>query len=126
MDYKTVLRHQPELRLYNTYNISGRLLEMTNGDAFIAYNTLKNVYELHTVSAYKINQVSANTKIDQDYLNGFLIKDFKAKNNRRFMSDNLDNKKYREHLYDQHAESNKFMNTSGKLKIVERTLGIRL
>ena len=48
MDYRAVLRHQPWLEFANKHNISFRFLEYTNGDMFIAYNTITDNYEIHS------------------------------------------------------------------------------
>lgn len=124
MNYKDVLRFQPELRFVNLYNISNRMLKLTRGDNFIAYNVIRGSYELHSVENYKLNAMSFNVSLDKEMVNGFIVNDFKLNNLKMFLYDVQDRRIKNNYRYDE-AEDRRFNETS-KLDIVERTLGTKL
>lgn len=124
MNYLNVLKYQPELRLSNIYNISKRMLLLTRGDMFVAYNVIKGVHEIHSVENFKINGISFNVALDQDMLNGFLINDYKANNLKMFVNEVKDRREKTNYLYDM-AEENKQNNLSS-MEVIERTLGTKL
>jgi hypothetical protein len=124
MNYKHVLRYQPELRLSNRYNISDRMLKLTKGDLFIAYNVIKGVHEVHSVENFKINNISFNVALTDEMVNGFIYNDYKANNLKMFVNEVKDRREKTNHLYDK-AEENSQSKLSS-LEIVERTLGTKL
>lgn len=124
MNYKQVIRYQPELRLYNKNNISIRMLKLTNGDIFIAYNVIKSSYELHSVENFKINNISFNVSLEKEMLNGFIYNDYKANSLKKFMLEVQDKREKTNYRLEE-AETNRLKETSA-LKVVERTLGTKL
>lgn len=124
MNYKDVLRYQPELRLIDFYNISRRMLKLTSGDLFIAYNVIRGTYELHSVENYKINGISFNVSLDQEMVNGFIYNDYKANNLKMFMHDVKDRREKTNYRLEQ-AEENR-LNQTSNLNIIERTIGTKV
>ena len=124
MKYKDVLHYQPELRFVNLHKISDRMLKLTRGDIFIAYNVIRGSYELHSIENFKLNGISFNVSLDKEMVNGFLINDFKANNLKMFVEEVKDKRAKINYRYDE-AESKRFDDTS-KLDVVERTLGTKL
>lgn len=124
MDYKYVIRYQPELRFVNINNISIRMLKLTRGDLFVAYNVIKGAYELHSIENYKLNGMSYNTSIDKEMLNGFIYNDYKANNLKAFLFDVKDNREKRNFLYDRAEEER--LKRLQSLDVIERTIGTKV
>jgi hypothetical protein len=124
MNYKQVIRYQTELRYFNKNKISDRMLELTNGDIFIAYNVIKGSYELHSVENFKINCISLNVSLEKEMLNGFLVNDFKANNLKKFMYEVQDKREKINYRLEEAEE--KRLNENSALKIVERTIGTKV
>jgi hypothetical protein len=124
MNYKTILRYQPELRLINRNNISTRMLKLTRGDLFVAYNVIKASYEVHSIENFKLNCISFNVSLEPEMVNGFLYNDYKANNLKMFVEEVKDRREKTNYRLEQ-AEENRFNETSS-LKIIERTIGTKL
>jgi hypothetical protein len=124
MNYKDVLRYQRELRFTNKNNISNRMLNLSTGDLFVAYNVLKGNYELHSVENFKINGISYNVTLEPEMVNGFLFNDFKANNLKMFVKEVQDKREKTNYRYEQ-AEEKRFDQTSN-LNIIERTIGTKV
>jgi len=124
MNYKSVLRFQPELRFINKYNISFRMLKLTLGDLFVAYNVLRGTYEVHSVENFKINTISFNVSLDEEMVNGFLYNDFKANNLKMFVQEVKDRREKTNMLYDKAEEASQ--NNLTSLDVIERTIGTKL
>lgn len=97
-----VLRFYKELRFVNLGNISDRLLKETDGDTFLAYNILRDTYELHSLDSFKRNRMSCNGIIEVDSINQELIESIKVNNIKRFGDQILSRREYMEGLLDQH------------------------
>lgn len=124
MNYKDVLRFQPELRLVNINNISNRMLELTKGDIFVAYNTIRGTNEVHSVENYKLNSISFNVSLDKEMVNGFLINDFKSNNLKMFVKEVQDRREKTNYRLEQAEE--KRLNDNSALNVVERTIGTKV
>lgn len=124
MNYKQVMRYQPWLRLVNKFSISDRLLELTNGDMFVAFNVIKQVYELHSVKSFRLSAGSLNATLEEEFVNGFIYSDFKANNHRKFRMELESQRQRNNRLYDKYEEDR--MKTEDMLKTVERTIGTKL
>jgi hypothetical protein len=124
MNYKQVLRYQPELRFTNKNNISVRMLNLSNEDLFVAYNVIKCNYELHSVENYKINGISYNVTLEPEMVNGFLFNDYKANNLKMFVNEVQDRREKTNYRLEQ-AEENRF-NQVNSLDIIERTIGTKV
>lgn len=125
MTHKNILKYQPWLRFVNINNISTRLLEYTKGDIFIAYNTLNESYELHSVSSFKLTGYSQNCIIEKDLLNDWLYKDFRATELKKFMLDIQSDRQLKD-LYYESFESKRPQRLKDQLKILERVTGTKL
>jgi hypothetical protein len=124
MNYKQVLKYQPELRFTNKNNISVRMLNLSNEDLFVAYNVIKCNYELHSVENYKINGISYNVTLEPEMVNGFLFNDYKANNLKMFVNEVQDRREKTNYRLEQ-AEENRF-NQVNSLDIIERTIGTKV
>ena len=118
-----ILRMYKELRVINCGNITDRLLHASNGDMFVAYNTIRGEYEIHSIDSFNQNGFSTNTNIDQDKLNQELIEIIKSCNIKRFGREIKENRAYMEHILD-NRENVGFdsIYTRGK-KMIELSLG---
>ena len=124
MNYIDVLRYQPELRFINQYNISLRMLELTKGDLFVAYNVIKALYEVHSVENYEQNCISFNVALELEMVNGFLFNDYKINNLKMFVYEVKNRREKTNYLYDKAEEESQAMLAS--LNIVERTIGTKV
>lgn len=120
---KTV-RHQRWLKPVRKFNINSRL---EKHGMMLLFNLINEEFEMHSEDSYKANLYSSNGRVDEEYVNGFLIKDFKA----NFLKANLetfrDQRATLENLYDRHEKSvQEQNNVSSRLKVVERALGRKL
>jgi hypothetical protein len=125
MTYKNILKYQPWLRFVNINNISTRLMRYTKGDVFIAYNTLTQSYELHSISAFKLTGYSQNCVVEKDLLNDWLYKDFRASELKKFMLDIQSDRQLKEHYY-QDFESKRPERLREQLKLLERVIGTKI
>jgi hypothetical protein len=124
MNYLDVIRFQPELRFANAHNISTRMLKLSKGDIFVAYNVLKGTHEVHSVENYKINNISFNVSLEPEMVNGFLINDYKANNLKQFIKEVQDRREKTNYRLEQSEEKRLQDNTA--MNVVERTLGTKL
>ena len=125
MDYKAVLRHQPWLKFANKHNISFRFLAYTNGDMFIAYNTITNNYEVHSVRSYMLTDSSCNGVLEPNQVNGFAYEQFRESELKKFMLEIMSNNDHMNNLYDRH-ENSRSNSLDRQLKQIELTLGTRV
>lgn len=103
---ETILRTKKELVYYNSYNISDRLLKVTNGDMFVAFNRKKDQFELHSCFSFKKSRQadSMNANPDQKLLNDWIVKDVKAKDTRKFLEEFMDRDVYIDQIADEAEE----------------------
>lgn len=125
MDYKAVLRCQPWLHFVNTHNISFRFLDYTKGDMFIAYNTIHDQFELHSVRSFQLTDSSCNGVLEPSQINGFAFEQFRETELKKFMLEAVSDLAHRNHLYDAHANQAQ-SNLDCRLKQIELTLGTRV
>lgn len=125
MTYKNILRYQPWLRFVNINNISNRLLNYSKGDVFVAYNTLTENYEMHSISAFKLTGYSQNCIIEKDLLNDWLYKDFRSSELKKFMLDVQSDRQLKDHYYND-FENKRPERLREQLKILERIVGTKI
>jgi len=99
-----VLRMYKELRVVNCGNITDRLLEASNGDMFVAYNTIRGVCEIHSIKSFKMNRISTNSVIDVDKLNQELIEIIKSCSIKRFGVEIQNEREYLNKILDNREE----------------------
>lgn len=124
MNYKQILRYKPWLKPVNVLNLCERLLERTNGNVFIVYNTIHNSYELHTLEAYKLSGDSYNTSLDIECVNGFIYYDYRANDYKLFKDEVASDRMRKELAYEKREKTRH--NLDDIMKVVERTLGTKL
>jgi hypothetical protein len=124
MNYIDILRLEPRFKLINFYNITNRLQEMSNKDLFMVFDTIKGTYELHSVKSFKLTGYSHNATLDKEFLNGYIINDFKANNLNKFALDIKDRNEKLNYLYDISKERNE--KSSDMLRLVERVIGTKI
>lgn len=125
MDYKAVLKHQPWLRFANKHNISFRFLKYTNGDMFVAYNTINDEYEIHSVRSYQLTDSSCNGVVDPSQVNGFAFENFREHELKKFMLEIQSDLDKTNDLYDK-FDNQRGVSLARQLKQIELTLGTRV
>lgn len=119
-----ILRFYKELRVVNTGSITDRLLKVTNNDVFLAYDTVRDVYELHSVKSFKRNKMSSNGSISEDMIGGELIELIKINDIDKFGDIIQADRQYMETILDNRSESSHLMDRGKKL--LTQTLGREL
>ena len=126
MTYKDCIRNKPWLRVCNINNICARMLESTNGNVFIVFNKIQQNYELHTVEAQRLSGDSYNASIPQEFLNQFIINDYKLTD----MAKNLDDilsKRFEAEAFKKNWENAKRDESlNEQLKIIGRVIGTKI
>ena len=127
MNYKDILRIKPWLKLVNVGSISKRLLKSTNNNAFIAYNLIKNEYELHTVQAEYLSGDSYNANIPQDVLNQWIIEDYNSTDFQKYVDDAMSSQQMSEYLNsDVMEQKRRNLELRYQLGTIERVMGTKL
>lgn len=124
MNYKKVLHYQPWLKLVNKNDISKRLLRLTKGDIFVAYNNTKDTFEVHSVNSFRLNESSIQVAIEPHMVNGFLVNDYKANNLKAHGRSLEDRREKVTRLYEK--KENERFDTEQALKAIERTIGTKI
>ena len=124
MNYKQILKYKPWLKPVNILNINQRLIDKTEGNVFIVYNTIQHTYELHTVEAYNLSGDSYNTSLDKECINGFIYYDYRANDYKLFRDEVASDRMRKELAYEKREKTRH--NLDDILKVVERTLGTKL
>lgn len=124
MNHKQILRYQPWLRFVNKHSISDRLLNLTNGDIFIAFNTRTGYFELHSVKSFKLSAGSSNAPLDPEFVNGFILNDYKLNNHKKNGLELESQRQKQEYLQTKAEEKRDSLDQ--KLKIIERTIGTKI
>ncbi len=124
MNHKQVLRYQPWLRYVNKHHISDRLLNLTNGDIFVAFNTRTGYFELHSVNSFRLSAGSSNAPLEPEFVNGFIITDFKANNHKKFGMEIESQRQKKDYLFKKAEE--KRSSLDNMLKTIERTIGTKI
>ena len=93
------LKAFPYLKPVRTHSLFERFLKESNGNLLCVYNKSKDTYELHSLKSFKYNGESLNAVIPEDALNGWVIKDYRAN----------DLKKYRQEVESDRMFTNKLL-----------------
>lgn len=124
MNYKQILHYKPWLKPVNILNLNQRLLNNTNGNVFLVYNTIQHTYELHTIEAYRLSGDSYNTSLDIECVNGFIYYDYRANDYKLFKDEVMSDRQRKALAYDKREKERH--NLDEMLKVVERTLGTKI
>ena len=111
------------MRLININGITDRLQSETRGEIFIAFNRLHGHYELHACSDLDENRNSCNAVIPEEFLNEWIVRDYKANNHIRNGQELQDAREKIMHLYERNEKRMEHTMTTGRLGIVKRALG---
>lgn len=124
MDYKSILRQSPWLRLVDKFGISSRLLKATDGNMFVVFNVLHQTYELHSCTAAQTSGFSCNATIDPEKVNGFLLYDIKENDLKKFLYDIMAEREDMQRLHDK-QEANRW-SAQESLKQINKILGTNI
>lgn len=122
---RKILSSNKYLVVYNKHNISNRLLDATGGDMFVAFNHFTQRYEIHSNYSFKRNRESLQAAFeDKNLLNGWLLRDIKANDFRRFVDEIKTDRERLEYLHDKEDDRrfDEFSKKSMK-NVVEAYLG---
>jgi hypothetical protein len=126
MNYKDILRNKPWLRLYNTGNVTNRLLKKSNGNAFIVYNLIQAEFQLHTVEAEELSGDSTNANIPLEVINQWIIDDYDMKDFNKYVDDLRSEQQIYECLRDGYEKFRRTKLLDDQLKVVERVMGTKI
>jgi hypothetical protein len=124
MNYEKILHHKPWLRPVHIANITERLQRATKGNAFIVYNLIQENYELHTIEAFELTGDSYNTSFSIEFVNGFLVHDYRANDLKIYMEEVEGERLATNKLYDDQEKQRH--NLDVMLKTIERTIGTKI
>lgn len=78
------LRSFPYLKPVRINNMYERILKASGNNLLLLFNKSKDTYELHSIRSFKYNKESLNATVPDEILNGWLITDYRANDNRKF------------------------------------------
>lgn len=125
MKYTDCIRNKPWLRRCNVNGINERIAKETRGNAFIVFNNIHKTYELHTISSFKETGESYNATIPIEFLNQFIITDYKATDNTRFRDDNISRRMKMSHVMEHAEKVRRPAVLKDQMRIIERVLGTK-
>ena len=78
------LRAFPYLKPVHINDLYNRFLKESNGILLMLYNKSRDTYELHSLRSFKYTGESINAVVPDEVLNGWLIKDYRANDIKKF------------------------------------------
>lgn len=117
------LRAFPYLKPVNINNLYNRLIKASNGTLLLLYNKQRDTYEIHSLLSFAYDGDSLNAVIQEDMLNGWLVKDYKANNVRRFAMEIESDREYNNLLLDNYSERGFELLQKRALSTVEKMIG---
>ncbi len=119
-----VLRHNKQLRIYNKGYITDRLMAMSGGNMILCYNGYNELLELHDARSIKHDRNSLQASFrDTQQINGYLLREIKANDYRRFMNDIQEEKGQLQRMHDSDDEYRMQTLEEKSMRTVEHYLG---
>jgi len=79
---------------------------------------------LHSVNSFRLSAGSSNAPLEPEFVNGFIISDFKANNHKKFGMEIESQRQKKDYLFKK-AEENR-SSLDNMLKTIERTIGTKI
>lgn len=117
------LRAFPYLKPVNINNLYTRLLKASNNSLLLLYNKSRDTYELHSLLSFAYDGDSLNAVIPEDMLNGWLVKDYKANNVKRYSMEIEAERDYNNTVLDNYSNKGFELLQQRALRTVEKMIG---
>ncbi len=117
------LRAFPYLKPVRIHNLYERFLKESNGNMLLLYNKTRDTYELHSLRSFEYNGESMNAVIPEDTLNGWLIKDYRANDMRKFAMEIEADRIYTNTLLDNYENKGFELLQKRALTTIEKMIG---
>lgn len=117
------LRNHQHLKPVNLYNLYDRFLKSSNGVMLLLFNVFKDQYELHSIKSYRLNGESLNAVLEEDMLNGWIINDYLANNNTKFVQEVASDRELTNSYIESNEDKGLELLTTRALKTVETMVG---
>lgn len=120
------LRAFPYLKPVNINNLYYRFLMESDGTLLLLYNKTRDTYELHSLRSFAYDGESINAVVPDEVLNGWLIKDYKANNVRKYATEIEADRTYTNSLLDNYENKGFELLQKRALTTVEKMIGREL
>lgn len=117
------LKAFPYLKPVHINNLYNRLLHASNGTLLFLYNKSRDTYELHSLLSFSYDGESINAVVPEEILNGWLVKDFKANNVRKFAQEIESDRSFTNSLLDNYENKGLELLQKRALTTVEKMIG---
>ena len=117
------LRAFPYLKPVRINNLYDRILKESNGVLLMLYNKSRDTYELHSLRSFAYTGESMNAVVPDEVLNGWLIKDYRANDIRKFALEVEADRTYTNNLLDNYSERGLELLQKKALTTVEKMIG---
>ena len=117
------LKAFPYLKPVHINNLYNRFLRASNGTLLFLYNKSRDTYELHSLLSFSYDGESINAVVPEDVLNGWLVKDFKANNVRKFAQEIESDRSFTNSLLDNYENKGLELLQKRALTTVEKMIG---
>ena len=117
------LKAFPYLKPVNINNLYSRFLNASHGTLMLLYNKTRDTYELHSLRSFAYNGESINAVVPDDVLNGWLIKDYRANDIRKYAMEVEADRLYTNSLMDNYENKGLELLEKKALTTVEKMIG---
>jgi hypothetical protein len=117
------LKAFPYLKPVHINNLYNRFLKESNGVLLLLYNKKKDTYELHSLRSLKYTGESLNAVIPDEALNGWIIKDYRANDIRKFSTEVESDREFTNTLFDNYENKGFELLQKKALTTIEKMIG---
>lgn len=117
------LKAFPYLKPVNINNLYNRFLQESNGTLMLLYNKTRDTYELHSLRSFAYDGESINAVVPDEVLNGWLIKDFRANDVKKYATEIEADRIYNNSLLDNYENKGFELLQKKALTTVEKMIG---
>ena len=117
------LKAFPYLKPVNINNLYNRFLQESNGTLMLLYNKTRDTYELHSLKSFAYDGESINAVVPDEVLNGWLIKDFRANDVKKYATEIEADRIYNNSLLDNYENKGFELLQKKALTTVEKMIG---
>lgn len=117
------LRNNPHLKPVHIYNLYDRFLEASDNSMLFLFNIKRDTYELHSIKSFRLNQESLNVVVEEDMLNAWVLNDYLANNNNKFVTEVSSDRDLSNSFMELNEDKGLELLTTRALKTIETMVG---
>lgn len=117
------LRNNPHLKPVHIYNLYDRFLKASDNSMLFLFNIKRDTYELHSIKSFRLNQESLNVVVEEDMLNAWVLNDYLANNNNKFVSEVSSDRDLSNSFMELNEDKGLELLTTRALKTIETMVG---